>query len=166
MVPFQLNVGVLSQNPGSGKTFVVEPRCFSGMPGEARVPCHGAQGPWPRMCRSMKPKRKGLLSELRQRLDTSPCLQAGVHDISSNTCLWWAVRDSNSHGFHQRILSPSCLPISATALSLLRGKMPYLWMIHQRNIYCQDARRWDLNISFFLTVVLYWFRASTLFETL
>src|SRR5215469_16791274 len=32
---------------------------------------------------------------------------------------WWAVRDSNSHGFHQRILSPSCLPISATALSLI-----------------------------------------------
>ena len=21
---------------------------------------------------------------------------------------------------------------------LMRGKMPYLWMIHQRHIYCQD----------------------------
>src|SRR5438105_3108401 len=27
----------------------------------------------------------------------------------------WAVRDSNSHGLRQRILSPPCLPISATA---------------------------------------------------
>src|SRR5216683_4074033 len=26
----------------------------------------------------------------------------------------WAVRDSNSHGLRQRILSPPCLPISAT----------------------------------------------------
>src|SRR5437763_12621264 len=29
--------------------------------------------------------------------------------------LRWAVRDSNSHGLRQRILSPPCLPISATA---------------------------------------------------
>src|SRR5216683_5977821 len=35
------------------------------------------------MCRSVKPKRKGLLSELRSRLDTSPCIHAGVSDISA-----------------------------------------------------------------------------------
>src|SRR5216684_3666204 len=31
----------------------------------------------------------------------------------------WAVRDSNSHGLRQRILSPPCLPISATARNAL-----------------------------------------------
>src|SRR5260370_6055382 len=32
----------------------------------------------------------------------------------------WAVRDSNSHGLRQRILSPPCLPISATAHNFTR----------------------------------------------
>ena len=52
----------------------------------------------------------------------------------------WAMRDSNSHGSRQQILSLPCLPVSAIALvRVWEGvEFPHLWMIHQRLDYCQD----------------------------
>ena len=52
----------------------------------------------------------------------------------------WAMRDSNSHGSRQQILSLPCLPVSAIALIPVRErfKFPHVWMIHQRLDYCQD----------------------------
>ncbi len=57
------------------------------------------------MCRSVKPKRKGLLSELRSRLDTSPCIHAGVSDISAIIVpLGWRARVILSSLFLEYIL--------------------------------------------------------------
>ena len=52
----------------------------------------------------------------------------------------WAMRDSNSHGSRQQILSLPCLPVSAIAPVCVQESIefPHLWMIHQRLDYCQD----------------------------
>ena len=52
----------------------------------------------------------------------------------------WAMRDSNSHGSRQQILSLPCLPVSAIAQICVweSVEFPHLWMIHQRLDYCQD----------------------------
>src|SRR5216684_8513103 len=42
-----------------------------------------------------------------------------AHRVQYPHVTQWAVRDSNSHGLRQRILSPPCLPISATARNAL-----------------------------------------------
>src|SRR5215813_4884019 len=64
----------------------------------------------------------------------------------------WAMRDSNSHGSRQQILSLPCLPVSAIArIPLWQGtEFPHLWIIHQRLDYCQDNfSRVPIGLAFF-----------------